>query len=76
MMQRIQFRCRAVLDFDTGKRHLQRIKVRRGERLSCKLRPHVIQLGGDLVEVADLQVNSGTLLNVPYRAFFFVNNPQ
>jgi len=50
------------------------LRVRRVTRALVKLRPYVVTLSGDLVEVADLHFEDGTVAHqVPYARFHFVD---
>jgi hypothetical protein len=52
---------------------LERVRIRKGDRVEAQLRPHVLETDGGPVEVADLFFVDGTVArNVPFESFAFV----
>jgi hypothetical protein len=50
------------------------LRLRKITRAIVRLRPYVVEIDGDLVEVADLHFEDGTVAaRVPYARFHFVN---
>jgi hypothetical protein len=63
----------AALEF-ARKRRLERVRIRKGERVDAQLRPHVLETDDGPIEVADLFfVDGSTTRNVPFGSFMFVD---
>jgi len=62
-------------DHGNASRHdSEPLRLRRVTRAIVHLRPYVVEINGDLVEVADLHFEDGTVAaQVPYARFHFVN---
>jgi len=53
---------------------LERVRIRKGERLDVQLRPHVLETEDGPVEVADLFFADGSATrDVPFGSFAFVD---
>ncbi|HKI37170.1 MAG TPA: hypothetical protein VKA46_35275 [Gemmataceae bacterium] len=58
----------------SAKLPLERVRIRKGERLEAQLRPHVVETDDGPVEVADLFFADGSATrNVPFVSFAFVD---
>jgi hypothetical protein len=56
------------------KQPLERVRIRKGDRLQAQVRPHVIETAEGPVEVADLFFGAGTVTrSVPFAWFAFVD---
>jgi hypothetical protein len=52
---------------------LERVRIRKGDRVEAQVRPHVVEGDDGPVEVADLFFVDGTVTrNVPFESFAFV----
>jgi hypothetical protein len=52
---------------------LERLRVRKGTRANVCLRPYALDMAGELVEVADLHFEDGTVTRQgPFERFRFV----
>ena len=52
---------------------LERVRIRKGDRVDAQLRPHVIESDDGPVEVADLFFADGSITrDVPFGSFSFV----
>ena len=55
-------------------KRMERLCLRRGDRMLAQLRPSVVETPNGPVEVADLDFADGTTArSIPYAAFFFVD---
>jgi hypothetical protein len=70
----IEFADNAVLDLEvSAKQPLERIRVKRGDRVKAQIRPYVAETEEGFVEMADLFFADGTATRgVPWSAIFFV----
>jgi hypothetical protein len=70
----IQFAVEFVADLEVSRKHpLERVRIRKGERLQAQIRPHVVETEDGPVEVADLFFENGTATRrVPFASFAFV----
>lgn len=77
MYHTIEFNCDLMLDLRVGRnKPLERLRVRKSDRISAQLEPYVVKSDYGLVEVADLYLSDGTVaLTVPYAAFQFLDEP-
>ena len=63
----------AVLEV-SPKQRLERVRIRRGDRLQAQVRPYVVDTGEGPREVADLFFEDGTATRkVPFAYFAFVD---
>jgi len=74
----IQFAVEIVAALEVSRKlPLERVRIRKGERLDVQLRPHVVEADKGPVEVADLYFADGTITrNVPYEWFAFVDGDE
>jgi hypothetical protein len=74
MHHQLQFRTDCQLDLQiTGKTRLEKVKVRAGEVIEARVRPHVEETHEGPVECADLQLgDDGTLVGVRMEFFAFM----
>jgi hypothetical protein len=70
----IQFGVEFVTDLEVSpKQPLERVRVRKGDRLQAQVRPHVVETAEGPVEVADLLFWDGMAMRrVPFGYFAFV----
>jgi len=55
------------------KQRMERLRVRNGTRANVGLRPYVVETSGELIEMADLFFEDGTVTRqVPFERFRFV----
>ena len=75
MYHTIEFAGELMVDLEISPRHwLERMLVRRGNRLQAQIKPYVVETEDGLVEVADLFFADGTTARmVPFESFFFVD---
>jgi hypothetical protein len=71
----IQFAVEFVADLEVSRKQpLDRVRIRKGDRLKAQLRPHVVESPDGPVEVADLFFEDGTATrNVPFQSFAFID---
>jgi hypothetical protein len=59
----------------SAKLPLERVRIRKGDRVEAQLRPHVLETDDGPIEVADLFFIDGTATrNVPFVSFAFVDD--
>jgi hypothetical protein len=70
----IEFNTAFTVDLEVSpKQRLERLRVRKGTRANVCLRPYALEMEGELVEVADLYFEDGTVTRqVPFERFRFV----
>jgi len=75
MSHTIQFAAEFVADLeDSTKQPLERVVIRKGDRLQAQVRPYVAETKRGPTEVADLFFEDGTVARrVPFRCFAFVD---
>lgn len=75
MYHTIEFTADMVADLIVSRKHaLERVRIRRGDRIRAQIRPYVAETEGGPVEVADLFLEDGTATRgIPYGAFTFVD---
>jgi hypothetical protein len=75
MYHTIQFAAEFVADLEeTPKPPLERVVIRKGDRLKAQVRPYVADTKKGPTEVADLFFEDGTVARrVPFRYFAFVD---
>jgi hypothetical protein len=73
MFHTIEFTFDSLLDLEVGRRKpLERVLIRRGTRRRAQIRPYVAEEAGELVEMADLYFEDGTVARrVSFACFFF-----
>lgn len=77
MNHRLRFRGEYELDLQvSGKARLEKVRMRDGEVIEAMLRPRVVETPEGPVEVADLQLDGGTLLGVRMECFRFVEDGE
>ena len=53
---------------------LERVRIRKGDRVDAQVRPHVVETDDGPIEVADLFFADGSVTrNVPFGSFAFVD---
>ena len=56
---------------------LERVRIRKGDRVEAQVRPHVVESNEGPVEVADLFFVDGTVTrDVPFESFAFVEEDE
>ncbi len=75
MYHTVEFRVDFAADQEISPKHgLERVLLRKGERLLTQLKPYVVETGEDVTEVADLYLADGTTMRrVPFASFAFVD---
>ena len=75
MCHSIEFRVDYEGDREISPRHhLERVLLRKGTRLRTQIKPYVVGSDDNLIEVADLYVEDGTIMRrVPFASFAFVD---
>jgi hypothetical protein len=70
----IQFSVDFLAEVEVSRKQpLERVRIRRGDRLQAQVRPHVLETDEGPVEAADLFFGDGTTArNVPFAFFAFV----
>jgi hypothetical protein len=70
----IQFAVEFVADLEVSRKQpLERVRIRKGNRLQAQLKPYVIATDAGPVEVADLYFEDGSMTRrVPFAYFAFV----
>ena len=54
---------------------LERVRIRKGDRVDAQVRPHVVETDDGPIEVADLFFADGSVTrNVPFGSFAFVDD--
>jgi hypothetical protein len=71
----IEFAVEMTVDLEVSPKHwLERLRIRRGERLRAQVKPYVVDAEDGLVEVADLFFEDGTVTRtVSFECFSFVD---
>ncbi len=74
MYHTLAFAVDFVADLEVSpKQPLERVRIRKGDRLPAQVRPYVVETAGGPVEVADLFFEDGTAARrVPFAYFAFV----
>lgn len=74
MFHSIKFTGDLTVDLEVSpKQHLERLRIRKGDRLQAQIKPYVVETEDGLVEVADLFLEDGTTTRmVPFACFSFV----
>ena len=74
MYHTIQFTADLLIDVEISpKKRLERVLIRKGDRLWAQLKPYVVETAEGPVEVADLFFADGTTArSVPFAHFAFV----
>lgn len=74
MYHTIEFRRAVLVDLEISRtQRLERLRLRKGDRVLAEMKPYVIETRGGPVEVADLFFADGTTTrSVPFAAFSFV----
>ena len=71
MYHTIEFRLRGLAEFETpGGKHLEKIVIQQGSRLSAQTRPYVVESKHGPVEVADLLLEDGSIVRAVRMATF------
>lgn len=75
MYHTIEFHEGRTVDLEVSpKQPLERLRIRRGSRVTAQLKPYVIETADGPTEVADLFFSDGTATrSVPFRLFSFVD---
>ncbi|HKI35082.1 MAG TPA: hypothetical protein VKA46_24710 [Gemmataceae bacterium] len=75
MYHTIQFGAEFVADLEvSSKQPLERVVLRKGDRLKAQVRPYVVETKTGPAEVADLFFEDGTAARRgPFRCFAFVD---
>ena len=75
MYHTVRFEVEFVADVEvSAKQRLDRLRIRKGDRVRAQLRPHVLETDDGPVEVADLFFEDGTTTrDVPFVSFVFVD---
>lgn len=75
MYHTIEFSVEFVADLEISPKHwLERLRIRRGDRMVAQIRPHVVETDEGPVEVADLFFADGTATRrIPFESFIFLN---
>ena len=77
MYHLIEFTSALTLERDlkvAGKQHPEPLYIRRAARARVRLCPCVLEMGGELIEAADLYFEDGIVaFQVPYECFRFVD---
>lgn len=71
----IQFNRELTVDLEISrKRPLERLRIRKGTRLTAQVKPHVVDTPNGPIEVADLFFPDGTTTrDVPFQFFRFID---
>ena len=75
MYHTIKFNGELTVDLEVSpKQPLERLRIRKGTRLTAEVKPHVVEMPDGPVEVADLFFVHGTVTrSVPFDLFSFVD---
>ncbi len=75
MFHTIKFTGDLTVDLEVSpKQHLERLRIRKGDRLQAQIKPSVVETEDGPVEVADLFFEDGTTTRiVPFKLFSFVD---
>jgi hypothetical protein len=75
MYHTIKFTGDLTVDLEVSpKQHLERLRIRKGERLQAQIKPYVVETEDGPVEVADLFSEDGTTTRmVPFSSFSFLD---
>jgi hypothetical protein len=75
MYHTIEFAEELTVDLEISpRRWLERMLIRRGDRLKAQIKPYVVETGDGPVEAADLFFSDGTTTRtVPFESFSFVD---
>lgn len=73
MFHTIKFISDRTVDLEVSpKHHLERVRIRKGDRLQAQIKPYVVETEDGPVEVADLFFADGTTTRmVPFSSFSF-----
>ncbi len=73
MFHTIKFTGDLTVDLEVSpKQHLERLRIRKGDRLQAQIKPYIVETDDGPVEVADLFFEDGTTTRmVPFRLFSF-----
>ena len=74
MYHTLRFTTDLILDLEVSSRQpLERLRIRKGDRLPAQVKPYVVETAEGPVEVADLFFEDGTATRrVPFAYFAFV----
>ena len=74
MYHTIRFAVEFVADLEVSpKQPLERVVIRKADRLKAQIKPYIVEADEGPVEVADLFFEDGSMTRrVPYRYFSFV----
>ncbi len=74
MYHTIEFGVEFLADLEVSpKKPLERLRIRKGDRLPAQIKPYVVETAEGPVEVADLFFEDGTATRgVPFACFCFV----
>jgi hypothetical protein len=75
MFHTIKFTGDLTVDLEISpKQPLERVRIRKGDRLRVQIKPYVVETEDGPVEVADLFFGDGTTTRmVPFNSFLFVD---
>jgi hypothetical protein len=76
MYHTVEFGVPCLLDLERSrKHHLERIQIRKGDRVRAQIKPYVVESAEGPVEVADLFLEDGTATRgVRFACFSFVDS--